>query len=161
MIKENKMKKIILLLAIGFLSAGVYAQNSPVPPVSGVPPVDGAAARPGAERENEALLAPSVISTAPVSAVPATIEELKMKQGRAVAELKKKQQEELKQMKVSSAPETRGDIRAKKKEHRQAVQSLKDAHGKEMVRFKKDHPAPEKKIKPMTPSETPALEGGK
>lgn len=155
------MKKTLLLLVLSFLSAGVYAQNSPVLPVSGVPPADSAAARPDPKQENEALSVPTVISTAPVPAAPASIEELNMKQGRAVAELKKKQQEELKQMKVSSRPETRGAIEAKKKEHRRAMQSLKNAQGKEMARFNKDHPEAVKKIKAMRLSATPVPEGKK
>ena len=144
------MKKTVLMLALGFLSAGVYAQNSPVLPVSGVPRADGAAARPDPEQKNEAISVPAVISTAPVSArpaAPATIEELKMNQGSALAELKKKQQEELKQMRASSKPETRGAIEAKKKEHRRAVQSLKDAQKEERAQFRRDHPAAAKNIK--------------
>lgn len=164
-------------MVLGFLSAGVCAQNPPVLPVSGVPPAGAAPARPEPKQEQKDVSAPAelqpnllqadpgvpelgtvaahvkaaVPEVAVKPAAPASIEEMKMKQGQAMAELKKKQQEELRQlkeqMKASSSKEIHKAVETKKKGYKEAVKFLKDIQKKEMNQFRKDHPELVKNIK--------------
>ena len=136
------MKKTVLLLVLGFLSAGVCAQNSTA--ISGVPQAAGAAVQPELKQEKGIITVPAVPEVVLKPAVPSNIAELKMKQGQAMAALKKKQQKELKslkeQMRGSSRQEIQKALEAKKGEYKEAVKSLRDDQKKEMEQFKKAHP---------------------
>ncbi|MBU0986782.1 MAG: hypothetical protein KKH68_05965 [Proteobacteria bacterium] len=146
------MKIVIVFAVLGFLSFNAYAQDNLTSPAA--EQETEAVAVPAAQPEAQvqaAVSAPAqpAVQAAPetpaqVTAAPATIEELKKLHKQTLTELKRKQREELRalknRLKASSWEEKHNAVVAKRKEHRSARKTLKDANKKEMAQFKKDHP---------------------